>query len=300
MTSSKKESEKKAKASVATAEKASASAAAAATAEKASTVAAAAAKPTAATAEKAEKAPASASPKKTAKKATSSAEKPAKRTTRTTKRAKGRSSNKDQQIVFDSTADRSTVAQQAKENPPILMALIENLSTEARRIRQFSAAAISVVSETAPEILVIHIPHIVDALYRPEAQTRWESLEVLTRIVSYDPKACDGALIGAEGSLYDEESGTARLAAVRFLCAYGALDAKRSAKVWPLLDEAIQCYHGDPEFQDMLISVIGFADGKISKDVRASLANRMGFDASNGKGVLKKRAVQIVEICKKA
>jgi len=203
------------------------------------------------------------------------------------------------EIVFDPTADRSIVAEQAVENPAILLTLIENLSTEARRIRQFSAAALGTISESYPETLVVYIPHIADALYRPEAQTRWECLEVLTRIVSYNPEACDEALQGAEGSLYDEESGTARLAALRFLCAYGGLDAKRSTKVWPLIDEAVQCYHGDPEFQDMLISVISFASGRISKEVRTSLASRMQFDATNGKGPLKRRAAQIVELCKK-
>jgi hypothetical protein len=215
-------------------------------------------------------------------------------------KSKAKGSAKDQQIVFDPAIDRSIVVEQARENPAILAALVENLSTEARRIRQFSAAAIGALSERDPEILVVHIPHIVDALHRPEAQTRWESLETLTRIVSYDPGACDDAIIGAEGSLYDEESGTARLAAVRFLCAYGALDAKRSARVWPLLDEAIQCYHGDPEFQDMLISVIAFAGGRIGKDVRTSLASRMDFDATNGRGALKRRATQIVELCRKS
>jgi hypothetical protein len=218
----------------------------------------------------------------------------------TKKSTKAKVENKNQQIVFDPSADRSAVAEQARANPSILVALVENLSTEARRIRQFSAAAIGVISESDPEVLVIHIPHIVDALHRPEAQTRWESLEVLTRIVAYDPAACDDAILGAESSLYDEESGTARLAAVRFLCAYGALDSKRSAKVWPLLDEAIQCYHGDPEFQDMLISVINFAGGKISKEVRTSLASRMGFDAANARGALKRRATQIVDLCKKS
>ena len=201
------------------------------------------------------------------------------------------------EIVFDPTVDRSVVAEQAKSNPAILATLIDNLSTEARRIRQFSASALGSISESSPETLVVYIPHIADALHRPEAQTRWECLEVLTRIVSFNPEACDEALLGAEGSLYDEESGTARLAALRFLCAYGALDAKRSSRVWPLIDEAVQCYHGDPEFQDMLISVTGFASGRISKDVKASLANRMEFDAVNGKGALKRRATHIIELC---
>jgi len=203
------------------------------------------------------------------------------------------------EIIFDTTADRAVIAEQALSNPAVFMTLVDNLSTEARRVRQFSASALGTISEISPESLVAHISHIVDALHRPEAQTRWECLEILTRIVSTDPAACDEAIIGAESSLYDEESGTARLAAFRFLCAYGALDANRSTRVWPYIDEAIQCYHGDPEFQDMLISVTNFASGKISKDVRNSLASRMKFDSVFGKGALKRRAAQIIEICTK-
>jgi hypothetical protein len=205
----------------------------------------------------------------------------------------------DKHIIFDSNADRTTVAEQAINDPQILAVLAENLSTDVRRMRQFSAAAISVVSESKPEILVEYIPQIVDALHRPEAQTRWECLETLSHVVLLAPDACDEALTGSEGSLYDDESGSARLAAVRFLSAYGGIDAKRSQKVWPLLDEAIQCYHGDPEFQDMLIAVISFAGGKPAKAVRESLAARMDFDARNGKGVLKRRAEMIVELCSK-
>jgi len=204
------------------------------------------------------------------------------------------------EIIFDASADRMIIAEQAMANPVVFTTLIDNLSTEARRVRQFSASALGTISESSPESLVAHIPHIVDALHRPEAQTRWECLEILTRIVASDPDACDEAVLGAESSLYDEESGAARLAALRFLCAYGALDAKRSARVWPYIDEAIQCYHGDPEFQDMLISVTAFAAGKISKDVRGSLASRMKFDATYGKGTLKRRAQQIIDICTKS
>jgi hypothetical protein len=217
----------------------------------------------------------------------------------TAKSVKESKDSSDKQIVFDPTADRATIANQALEDIVILEALIENLSTDVRRIRQFSAAAIGVVSESNPQVLVPYVPQIADALHRPEAQTRWECLEALTRVVALAPEASAKALTGAESSLYDEESGPARLAAVRFLCAYGALDARRATKVWPLVDEAIQCYHGDPEFADMLISVIAFANGKIGKDVKKSLGNRMDFDSKNAKGALKHRATQIVEICGK-
>lgn len=206
---------------------------------------------------------------------------------------------KNKKILFDSSADRLAVAEQALADPVILDALVENLSTDIRRTRQFSATAIHAISESNPEMVLPFISQIIDALHRPEAQTRWECLEVLVNVVVLDAAACDEAIAGAESSLYDEGSGLARLAAVRFLCAYGASDTKRAEKVWPLLDEAIQCYHGDSEFQDMLVSVINFAEGDIGKDVRKSLADRMDFDAKNAGGTLKRRAVQIVELCKK-
>ena len=62
----------------------------------------------------------------------------------------------------------------------------------------------------------------VDALNRPEAQTRWECLDILTALVDYDSRTCDKAVPGAEAALFDEESGPVRLAAMRFLCKLGA------------------------------------------------------------------------------
>jgi hypothetical protein len=205
----------------------------------------------------------------------------------------------DKQIVFDTSEDRSKIANQAIADQDILIALVENLSAGQRRVRQFSAAAINVISESQTDILVNHIGEITDGLYRPEAQTRWECLEALSYLAPIDPPACDSAVEGAEASLYDEDSGSARLAALRFLCAYGAVDAQRATKVWPLIEEAIQCYHGDPEFIDMLSSVAAFADGKIGPEVKKSVIKRMQFDATNGKGQLGRHATQIVEICNK-
>jgi len=203
------------------------------------------------------------------------------------------------QIVFDSNSDRFTVAEQAIEDGTVLRQLVKNLAGADRRLRQFSAGAIAVVSERQPELLTPYIVDIVDALHRPEAQTRWECLEALSRVIALDPDAGVDAVSGAEASLYDEENGPARLGAIRFLAAYGALDAKRSSQVWPYIDEAIQVYHGDPEFQDMLVAVIGFASGSIAKPVRQALTERMRFDAENAKGVLQRRAAQIIELCKK-
>ena len=183
----------------------------------------------------------------------------------------------------------------AKVAASAIRELTEALSGGSRRARQNAASALAIVAKEAPEMLVPQGSAFVDALNRPEAQTRWECLDILTALVDYDSRTCDKAVPGAEAALFDEESGPVRLAAMRFLCKLGATTENRSEKVWPLIDEAIQCWHGDLEFQDMLVAVVDFSAGKLALRVKEELRDRMKFDAENGKGALKRRAQQIVE-----
>ena len=196
--------------------------------------------------------------------------------------------------MADTSLDISKIAK-AAEDDGVLEGLIELLGGSARRQRQKAASAISLLSAERPDLLQRYIPDLIDVLEVPESQTRWEVLEALTRLVALDARACEKGLTGAEASLFDEDSGPARLAAMRFLCKVGATTENRSEKVWPLVDEAIQCYHGDLEFQDMLTAVIEFSEGKLSQDVKSQLAARMGFDAKNAKGLLGKKAKIIVD-----
>lgn len=176
-----------------------------------------------------------------------------------------------------------------------LKSLVDALALNSRRERQVAASAISVIAKSEPQKLVEHIDSFIDGLNRPEAQTRWELLETLAILVEYDARACSKAIPEAETSLFDEESGPAHLGAMKFLCKLGATTANRSDKVWPLIDEGIQCYHGDLEFNDMLNALVEFSTGKLSDEVKTAFAERMAFDAANGKGTLKKRAQQIEE-----
>lgn len=190
---------------------------------------------------------------------------------------------------------REQLAEVALEDSKVLEELVARLEGPSRRTRQNAAAVLAFVVARRPEALAPYISAIVDALNRPEAQTRWECLDILTTIVAIDSRNCDKALPGAESALFDEESGPLRLAALRFMCRLGSTTENRSLKTWPLIDEAIQCYHGDPEFQDMLVAVIGFSEGKIAAEVAEQLAERMAFDAKNGRGMLKKRAQHILD-----
>lgn len=197
------------------------------------------------------------------------------------------------------TPEEKKQVEEAIANPAALNELIEALSGGSRRGRQQAAKVIAAVAAANSEILVPHAAALVDALERPEAQTRWECLDTLAQLVPLDGRTCEKAIPGAETALFDEDSGPLRLAAMRFLCRLGATTEKRSEKVWPLIDEGIQCWHGDLEFQDMLIAIIDFSQGKLAPEVKAALADRMRFDATNGRGMLKKRAIQIVENCEK-
>lgn len=197
------------------------------------------------------------------------------------------------------TSEEKKRVEDAIKQPAVLESLVEALGDGSRRGRQQAARIIAGVARENPELVVPHASALVDALERPEAQTRWECLDALVQIIPADSRACEKAVPGAESALFDEDSGPLRLAAMRFLCALGATTEKRSEKVWSLIDEGIQCCHGDLEFQDMLLAVIDFSQGKLAPEVKAALADRMRFDASNGRGMLKRRASQIVENCEK-
>jgi hypothetical protein len=216
----------------------------------------------------------------------------------TTKKATSKKTPDITSLAMDSSADRTEIAARAVTDGELLASLLDNLSADSRRMRQFSAATVSLIAHETPETLVEHTELIVDALERPEAQTRWEILEALAALTSLNPEAADTALAGAEMALFDEESGTLRLAAMRFFCAFGALDVKRAKTAWPLLSEAIKCYHGDPAFFEMLDAIALFASGKIGKDVKKLLKEAMNFDATNASGTLGLKCKQIIELCK--
>lgn len=196
--------------------------------------------------------------------------------------------------MSEKTEEIREAAHQALLKPNVMAGAVEELKGPSRRNRQKAANIMAVAAHMKPEKLEPYIGDLVDALNRPEAQTRWECLEALVMMVPIDSRACDRAFDGAETALFDEDNGLLRLAAVRFLCKLGATTEKRCDKVWPLLDEAIQCYHGDQEFHEMLVAIEEFSKGKLSATAKQDLKDRMTFDAENGKGALKARASQIV------
>lgn len=185
---------------------------------------------------------------------------------------------------------KALTATQKKE----IESFIESLSNPSRRRRQEAAHKIAEIAQTTPEAFEGRVEDLIDALYRPEAQTRWEILAALASLSESYGNEVIKAFDGAEASLFDDTSSTVRLAAFLFLTRYGATSQKHSDQAWPLLNEAIQCYHGDAEYYDMLVGTLNFAKGAISKETKTALKERFAFDAENATGYIQKFSAEIV------
>lgn len=200
---------------------------------------------------------------------------------------------------FTPDDDKDQVAEKALGDAKLLAKVVVALSGDDRRARQHAASVVHEIALHQPALLKPYVEELADALHRPESQTRWEVLGTFEKLVPVDARLVDKALGGAETALHDEESGVVRLAAFRLMAAYGATTAKRSERVWPLVSEAIRCYHGDAEFQAMLSGVYRMVSGNAADEVKMAAADLMRFDAENGKGLLKRRASRIVQCAPK-
>ncbi len=180
--------------------------------------------------------------------------------------------------------------------------LIDELSGAVRRTRQEASHTICAMLRENPKTAEGQEARLaealIDALFRPEAQTRWEALDALRELAAVSPELVDDAYEGAEASLFDENNSRVRIAAFCLLCRMAAASEEASDKVWPLLDEAIQCYHGDPGYRDMLLGLLELAEGKASDATKQALCERISFDAENGRGYVRERSTQIVAVIK--
>lgn len=180
--------------------------------------------------------------------------------------------------------------------------LIDELSGPVRRMRQEAASTLATMAYEQPEKIEADVDNIVDALidalFRPEAQTRWEALGALCKLAETHPDLVEKAYEGAETSLFDENSSRVRIEAFRMLASLGATSPEKSDKVWPLLDEAIQCFHGDPGYRAMLDSLVDFAAGAASDEVKEALVSRLTFDAENGRGYIKTCSQSVIAAAK--
>ncbi|MBR3157604.1 MAG: hypothetical protein IKF14_00745 [Atopobiaceae bacterium] len=178
--------------------------------------------------------------------------------------------------------------------------LVEQLKSRSRSKRQEASHGIAIMARANAAFMLEVADDLVMALELPEAQTRWECLDALSEIALIDAACTREAFDGAEEALFDEGSAAAHLSAFRFLARYGSVDPEASRRAWPLMREAIQCYHGDPEYREMLVCLLEFARGSISPEVGEGLIERMRFDAQSGTGFYRAYSKEICSTLQKA
>ena len=191
---------------------------------------------------------------------------------------------------------RKEAAKDAAEHKELLEEAAEMLRGASRKARQQAASLLAFAAQEDVALVQPYADDVADALNRPEDQTRWNALNALDLMGKAGTRYSEDVLEAAEDAMYDEDSGVLREAAFRFFCGYGSSSSENSDKVWPRIDEAIQCYHGNQEFAQMLSVLVDFAQSdEISDAALTGLAVRMRFDADSAKGTLGMRSRQIVE-----
>lgn len=195
--------------------------------------------------------------------------------------------------------EREKAADEALKDQGAMDDIMELLGGTNRLKRQKAASTVAIISNKDAKALLPYAEEVAEALSRPEAQTRWEVLEAFTSMIAVDPEAASKVQEAAEDALYDDESGMLRYTAFRYFAKLAATSRERAARIWPLLDEALKCFHGDPEFAGMLDAVVDLLQtGDVDAATRSAIAKSMSFDAQSGsKSPLASRARHIIELC---
>ncbi|MBE0476533.1 MAG: hypothetical protein IBX62_05495 [Coriobacteriia bacterium] len=189
---------------------------------------------------------------------------------------------------------KDAVATRALAEPAAMRRLLEALSGPGRTERARAAEALHEVACREPQALKPYASELIDALERPEVQTRWEVLGGLEELARVDARLLDKAIAPATVSLHDAESGVVRVAAFRMLAAYGSTTARRAERIWPLLDEALRAYHGDPEYPGMLAGVVTLVEGAAPEAVRADAARTVEPETTHPRAAISRQAKRIV------
>lgn len=204
-----------------------------------------------------------------------------------------------EELKIGTAEEREALAEQALTDESLVDALAQEIAGSSRIRRQKAASTVALIADKDASVLLPFADDIASGLTKPEAQTRWEVLHALDQMGKAGQRYGEDVLVAAEDSLYDETNGFVREAAFHFFCGYGSASVDNSEEVWTQIDEAIQCYHGNPEFTDMLMQLVAFAEGNISLATSSALAQRMEFDSENASGTLRMRSEQIVAAHKK-
>ena len=151
------------------------------------------------------------------------------------------------------------------------------------------------IADKDASVLLPFADDIASGLTKPEAQTRWEVLHALDQMGKAGQRYDEDVLVAAEDSPLRRDQRIRARGGLPLFCGYGSASTDNLEGGRTQIDEAIQCYHGNPEFTDMPHAARRLCRGKhlACHELRA-LAQRMKFDSENASGTLRMRSEQIV------
>lgn len=184
---------------------------------------------------------------------------------------------------------------------------IEGLSDAQRRVRQSASQYVLRQVRMNSEVVSEFLPEIVDALYRPETQTRKNMLEVLTVFIknkilvqtevdSSTLKLLSEACDPAEEALFDELSPQVRLTAFRFFVQLCLLNDRMLEECWGVIRDALSCSYGESTYYDMLKALIPLCKRTLPAHVQEHIIDIVSYDAQGVRGKESLLSAQIMSL----
>jgi hypothetical protein len=174
----------------------------------------------------------------------------------------------------------------------VALATYQKEEPGGRAVRSAAAKIIGIIAEERPELVVPHLKSIFPALEVGEPQTRWMSIRIFGYCAALAPQEALKAIPFAAKFTSGKEGLCLRSSADLFLGDVGALSPAYAARVFPLLERAMETRVKNEE--DWLLEALG----KIFDRLRPEFQKKAIDFAKNfekaGRATTRQRAAWII------
>jgi hypothetical protein len=173
-------------------------------------------------------------------------------------------------MLDDRDIDRGLGARIGRD-PLLLLSLVLDLYDPVPIVRSDAAASVRRTAVDLPASVLPYAGDVASALGCPERRTRWEALQALQALASHDARELVRLGEDVANTLYDSDSPAQRRLALAVLETLSRCSARAAALLWPLFDEALAFFRGEPEYPLVLASAVVFVEWGVECDVEALL-----------------------------
>jgi hypothetical protein len=161
-----------------------------------------------------------------------------------------------------------------------------------RAVRSAAAKIIEIIAAERPEKIVPHLKSIFPALEVGEPQTRWAAIRIFGFCASLAPAIALEAMPFAAKFTAGKEGLCLRSSADLFLGDVGALSPAFAARVFPLLEKAMETRVKNEE--DWLLETLGKVFERLRPEFREKAVDFAKLFEKAGRAATRKRAARIL------